>query len=80
MSLHVLDTDTLSLLQEGHAAMRPGCPHLSITRTDQVASVVLHLFSEKLRYCPMWIFPRDSRVYNVLAQEFETLWLLNDGA
>jgi hypothetical protein len=59
--------------------MRRGCPHLSITRTDQMASLVLHLFSEKLRYCPMWIFPHGSRVYNVLAQEFETLWQLNAG-
>jgi hypothetical protein len=59
------------------ALMRRGCPHVSVTRTDHVAAVILHLYSEKLRYSPMWVFPRGSRVYEVLANEFETLWRLN---
>ncbi len=57
--------------------MRHGCPHASITRTDHVVAFILHLFGEKLRYSPMWIFPSATRTYEVMTQEFEALWQLN---
>jgi hypothetical protein len=60
--------------------MRWGAPHLSLTRTDHVAAFVLHLYSDKLRYSPMWHFPKGTRLYEVLAREFEALWQANQGA
>jgi hypothetical protein len=57
--------------------MKRGCPHVSLTRTDQLAALIMHLYSEKLRYSPMWVYPHTSRLYELMAQEFESLWQLN---
>jgi len=57
--------------------MRIGCPFVAATRTEHLAVCVQHFFSEKLRYCPLWECPRGSRLYELLAQEYEALWQAN---
>jgi hypothetical protein len=59
--------------------LRRGCPFITATRTDHQAIFVQHLYSEKLRYCPLWECPHGSRLYDGITQEFEALWQANEG-
>jgi hypothetical protein len=37
-----------------------------------------YFFSEKLRHSPLWQCRAGTPLYDVLAQEFESLWQAND--
>jgi hypothetical protein len=58
--------------------LRHGCPFVTGTRTEQMATVVQHFYSEKLRYCPLWECPPGSRLYDLVVQDFEALWQANE--
>jgi hypothetical protein len=60
--------------------MRHGCPFVTASRTEHLATVVQHFYSEKLRYCPLWECRRGSRLYDLVAQDFEALWQANECA
>jgi hypothetical protein len=54
--------------------IRSGCPHLQLTRSDQVAIAIQYLYSESSHYSPLSQYPRGSPLYATMAQEFEALW------
>jgi hypothetical protein len=58
--------------------LRHGCPFVTATRTEQMATVVQHFYSEKLRYCPLWECRHGSRLYDLVVQDFEALWQANE--
>lgn len=57
--------------------IKTGCPHFRITRADQVAALIPHLFSEKIAYTPVWEAPAGSSLYELAKREFEALWEAN---
>jgi hypothetical protein len=60
--------------------MRRGCLHFQLTRSDDTAVFAQYFFSEKLRHSPLWQCRAGTRLYDILAQEFESLWQVNDPA
>jgi len=49
----------------------------SVAINDHFALFMPHFYSQKGGYIPMWRSKRDSYLYNLLMQEFETLWNIN---
>jgi hypothetical protein len=60
--------------------LRHGCPLVTATRTEQMATMVQHFYSEKLRCCPLWESQPGSRFYDLVVQDFEALWKANENA
>lgn len=56
--------------------MRVGCPHFSITRSDETAVILQYLHSETWSG-PFWKCYRESKFYSVVENEFKVLWELN---
>ncbi|MFW9876741.1 MAG: hypothetical protein ACFFG0_26910 [Candidatus Thorarchaeota archaeon] len=49
----------------------------SVYLNDHFALFMPHFYSEKGKYIPIWRSKRDSYLYRLLMQEFETLWNIN---
>ncbi|MHA2429446.1 MAG: hypothetical protein ACXACC_00295 [Promethearchaeota archaeon] len=49
----------------------------SVAINDHFALFMPHFYSQKGGYIPIWRSKRDSYLYNLLMQEFETLWNIN---
>jgi hypothetical protein len=58
--------------------LRHGCPHIQLTRNDERAVFVQHLYCDKPGYCPLWSCAKSSPLYSLMTQEFESLWVVND--
>jgi hypothetical protein len=54
-----------------------GCPHFQMTRNDKRAVHIQYLFSQKTGWSPLWQSDHGSPLYNIVSEEFETLWQVN---
>lgn len=54
-----------------------GCPHCQITRSDDCAVYVPYFHAERAHFSPLWQCAKGTHLYNLLALEFEALWLNN---
>lgn len=61
-------------------AMKIGCPHFEICRTDRAATLLQCLYSESPEHSPLWRAPAGSELFRVAGEEFEALWHANEPA
>jgi hypothetical protein len=54
-----------------------GCLHTQLTRTDQQAIMTQYLYSRRPGWSPLWQCARNSSLYEMVAEEFQTLWEAN---
>jgi hypothetical protein len=58
--------------------IRRGTLHCQTTRTDGFAVYLPYLYSRRRRYCPLWQCKAGAALYDVVIEEFEGLWKVND--
>lgn len=58
--------------------IRRGTLHCQTTRTDGYGVYLPYLYSRRRRYCPLWQCRAGSALYEVVTEEFEGLWRVND--
>jgi hypothetical protein len=57
--------------------LRRGCLHAQLTRTDNHAFVTQYLYSRRPGWSPLWQCGRGSPLYQLVQEEFESLWNVN---
>jgi hypothetical protein len=55
-----------------------GTLHCQTTRSDGYGVYLPYLYSRRRRHCPLWQCKASSALYEVVAEEFEGLWRVND--
>ncbi len=61
----------------GFRQIRRGIMHCQATLTDHCGMFLPYLYSRRRRHCPLWQCKSGSVMYDLLAEEFESLWLAN---